>query len=101
MAQFSYALRYVPDHLKAQEMCNQAVSNNPAVFFLVPDCFKTQDMCIKAFEVDPWSLYDVRYHLKTRKMYEKAVKDDRSSLQFVPFFFFFYSLFYVDSHKLQ
>ena len=80
VAQFSYALRYVPDHLKTQGMCSQAIRNNQAVYFLVPDRFKTQEMCDKALEVDPWNLHDVSDHLKKQKMWDKAVKDDPSSL---------------------
>ena len=68
-------------------MCNQAVRNNPAVFFLVSDRFKTQELCIKAFEVDPWQLNNILDYLKTQKMCDKAVKDDPSSLQFVPDWF--------------
>ena len=68
-------------------MCNDAVRNNPAVFFLVPDHFKTQDMCIKALEADLWSLYDVPDHLKTQSMCDDAIKDDPSSPQFVPDWF--------------
>ena len=55
-------LQYVLDHLKTQEMCNEAVG------------------------IDPWSLYDVPYQLKKEKMCDKAVKDDHYSLQFVPGF---------------
>ena len=87
VAQFSYALRYVPEHLKTQQMCNEAVSNNPAVFFLAPDHLKTQEMCNEVLEVDPWSLYNVPDHLKTQKMCDKAIKDDPSSVQFVPDWF--------------
>ena len=68
-------------------MCNEAVSNNSAVFFLVPDRFKTEDMCIKAFEADPWSLCDIPDYLKTQKMYDKAITDYPSSLQFIPDWF--------------
>ena len=81
------SLGYVLDHLKTQEMCNEAVCNNPAVFFLVPDRFKTQEMCNEAIEVDLWSLYDVPDHLKTQKMCDKAVGSDSYSLQFVPDWF--------------
>ena len=65
-------------------MCDEAVSNNPAVFFLVPDHFKTQEMCNEALQVDPWSLYDIPDHFNTQKMCLKAVQDDPSSPQFVP-----------------
>ena len=83
VAQFSYALRHVPDHLKTQEMCDEAMRNNPAVLFLVPDHFKTEEMCIKALEVDPLSLYDIPDNLKTSKICNKAVEDDSFLLQYV------------------
>ena len=38
---------YVPNCLKMQEMCDEAVHNNPAVLYLVPDRFKTKDMCTR------------------------------------------------------
>ena len=68
-------------------MCNQAICNKPAVFFLVPDRFKTQELCIKALEVDPWQLNNIPDYLKTQKMCDKVVKDYPSSLQFVPDWF--------------
>ena len=52
-------------------------------FFLVPDCLKMQVMCINAVEVDSWHLHDVPDHLKTQKMCDGAAKYDPSSLQFV------------------
>ena len=76
VAQFPFSLWYVPDYLKAQEMCDDAVHNNPAVFFLVPDHFKTEDICIKAIEVDPWSLRDIPDNFKKQEMCDKAIKDD-------------------------
>ena len=72
---------------KTQKMCNQAVRNNPTVFFLVPDHFKTQELCIKALELDLWQLNDIPDYIKTQEMCDKAVKDDPSSLQFVPDWF--------------
>ena len=87
VAQFSYTPRYVSDHLKTQEMCNQAVRSNPIVFFLVPDHFKTKEPCIKALEVDPWQLNNITDYLVKQKMCDKAVKNDPSSLRFVPDWF--------------
>ena len=84
VAQFPYALYYVPDYLKTKKVCDDAVDKNPEVFFLVPDRFKTKDMRIKALEVDPWSSYDIPDNLKTEGMCNKAVENDRSSLQYVP-----------------
>ena len=38
----SWALRYVPDHLKTQDMCNEAVRDDPFCLQFVPDWFATQ-----------------------------------------------------------
>ena len=74
---------YVPDSFKTEEMCNEAVCNNPAVFFLVPDHFKTQEMYNEAFKVDLWSLYDIPDNLTTKGMCDDAVGSNLHSLQFV------------------
>ena len=69
-------------------MCDEAVSNNPAVFFLDSDLFKMQGMCIKALEVDPWIVYNIPDNLKTQEMCDKAIKKNNpSSLQFIPDWF--------------
>ena len=74
IAKSSYALRYVPDYLKTQEMCKETVSNNPAVLFLVPDHLKTQGMCNEALEVNPWSLYDIPITLRHKKYVMKPLR---------------------------
>ena len=48
-------------------MCKETVSNTPAVLFLIPDNLKTQDMCNEALEVDPWSLYYIPITLRHKK----------------------------------
>ena len=49
----SLSLAYVPDRLRTQEMCNEIMRTMPDAFHRIPDRFKTQEMCIKAVEVDP------------------------------------------------
>ena len=49
-------LDYVPDYVITQKMCNGAMCDNPAVFFLIHDHFKTQGMCNKAVHRNPWLL---------------------------------------------
>ena len=56
-------MRFIPDHLKAQEMCNKAVEEDPLALGVITDQCKTQGMC------------------------DKAVRDDSSSLQYVPDWF--------------
>ena len=41
-------LASVPDYLKTQEICNEAVRKKPHTLRHVPDHLKTQEMCDKA-----------------------------------------------------
>ena len=68
-------------------MCNEAMRENPAVFFLAPDCFKTQEMCEKAVKDGPWHLKHVPDHLKMQGMCNKAVDRHLYLLQNVPDWF--------------
>ena len=56
------------DHLKAWEMCNEAMPVRPAASFLAPDHFKTEEMCSQAVEVDPLQLDNVLDYFKTQKI---------------------------------
>ena len=51
-----YALGYIPDHLKAQEMCGKAIEEDPWRLNAVSDCFKNKRKCEKAVEDEPWLL---------------------------------------------
>ena len=82
-----WVLRFIPDHLKTQEMCIEALETGLWKLEDVPDRFKTKEMCIKAIEVDPWSLKHALDHLKMQEMCDEGVRDDSSSLQFVPDWF--------------
>ena len=73
----AYTLEYVFDYIMTQKICNEAMCKNPAVFFLVPDRSKTQKMCIKALEVDPWQLKDVPDQYKTLEMCDDAYGETR------------------------
>ena len=81
------SLVHVPDHLITQERCNEIMSTMPDAFHCIPDRFKTKKMCIKAVEVDPWHLYNVADHFKTQKMCDKALRDYLFSLRYVPDWF--------------
>ena len=58
---------FVPDHLKTQEMCYEAVDKDPWNLVYVPDWFKTQVMCNKTVGKDPYNLVYVQ------EMCDKAV----------------------------
>ena len=68
-------------------MCNEAMCDNPAAFFLVSDHFKTQEKHIKVVKVDPWQLYYVPDYFNTQEMCDDAVWGDPSSLHYVPDWF--------------
>ena len=57
---------FTPDHLKTQEMCNEAVSIEPLSLVYVPDYFKTQKMCNEAVKVDPCFSTNVPDYLITQ-----------------------------------
>ena len=66
-------MRDNPDHLKTQEMCNEAVRREPYTLECVPDHLKTREMCNKAVEEDPYRLKFVPDSLKTQKLCDYAV----------------------------
>ena len=70
-----------------KKICNEAVRENPAAFFLVPNHFKTQELCEITLEVNPSQLYDIPDYLKTQKMCDNVMGRDSYSLQFVPDWF--------------
>ena len=80
-------LACVPDYLKIQEMCNEAVRRRPCTPVLVPDHLKTQGMCDRAVDCSLWRLYDVPDYLKTQEMCNQAVRRHPFLLQFVPDWF--------------
>ena len=42
-----YLQKYAHDHLKTQEMSNEAVHNKPYLMELTPNSLKTQEMCLR------------------------------------------------------
>ena len=58
----SLSLAYVPDHFITQEMCNEAVLNKLYMLLLVPDHFWTQEMCNEIMRAMP----DVFHHFPDR-----------------------------------
>ena len=47
---YPWALKYVPDQYKTQEMCNAAVEKKPKVLRFVPDQFVTLEMWHEYFD---------------------------------------------------
>ena len=90
----------VSDHFKTQEMCNEAMGNNPYMLRYVPDHFKTEEMGDDAAEASPQQLKYVPDQHKMQKICDEAVIDDSSSLQYVSDWFVtsdWLHMWYVDS----
>ena len=75
-------LKYVPDYLKTEKMCERAVEEDSWPLVYVPDCFKRKDMC-KGVCPHPRLIGHVPDHFKTQEMCNKAVELDPSFLWFV------------------
>ena len=85
-----WPLKYVPDHLKTQEMCDEVVAHNLSNLRFVPDHFKIQEVCDDAALMDRGMIfitYDevllrlpsvlfslISGHLKTQEMCGKTVE---------------------------
>ena len=41
----------IPNHLRTQEICDEAMRISSLSFAYVPDCFKTQEMCNEAVKI--------------------------------------------------
>ena len=80
----SVLLFFIPDCLKTQEMCNEAVKKNPWLLEFVPDHVRTQEVCSKVVRLDPWLLKIIPDHLETQETCDKAVTRNPYMLQYVP-----------------
>ena len=94
-----WPLKHIPDHLKTQETCNEAVAHNLSNLRFVPDHFKTQEMCDDAALMDTGMIFitsngillrlpSVLFSfipdcLKTQEMCEKAVEKNSWALKSV------------------
>ena len=83
----SYMLKYIPDHLKMQEMCDTAarmhsgceefrtlrtVTSNA----LNTPFYSWHGICEKAAEKNTWGLKNVPDHLKTQEMCNEALRGE-------------------------
>ncbi|MCR5256664.1 MAG: hypothetical protein K6E40_00730 [Desulfovibrio sp.] len=62
VASSGYALRWIPEALKTEDLCREAVESCPAVLRFVPKALQTAELlrtAMKAMEEDPVSLFQV------------------------------------------
>ena len=83
----SLSLAYVPGCFKTQEMYNEAVKNKLCMLLFVPDHFWTHEMCNEVIPTMPDVFHRIANWFETQEMYDKTVKEDSSPLQFVPDWF--------------
>ena len=72
-------LTLVPDDIKTQEMCNEAVRIDPWLLHDVSDYLKTQEMCNEAIKKASWLLFDVPDRFRNLRMSIRAIH----SLRFI------------------
>ena len=72
-------LAYTPDRLKTQEMCNRAVPRKPYTLRFIPEHRKTQEMCNDIMRINPAVFYLILDHFKTQGMCIKAVEKTHGS----------------------
>ena len=74
------SLTYIPDRFKTQEMCNEAVRNKPRLMLFVPDHFKTMEICNEIMRIMPQAFHRIPDHFKVQEMHIKVVEADQSNL---------------------
>ena len=60
------SLKLIPDNLKTQEMCNEAVRREPHTLKFVPTHLRSNEMCSRVLEKYLHPMTYVPDHLKTR-----------------------------------
>ena len=78
------SLAYVPDRFKTEEMRNEAVHNKLCMLLFVSDHFKTMEMCNEIMRAMPEAFHRIPDGVKTQEMCKTAIQVGPSSLQFVP-----------------
>ena len=61
--------------------------DNPWALRFLPDQFKTEEMCIRALEVAVWQLKDISDHFKMQDMCDDAVWRSLFYLEYIPDWF--------------
>ena len=76
-------LGHFPDHLKAEGMCREAVLRDSYTLGYAPDHFKMQGMCGEPVHNNPYAFEYVTDHFKTEKICKDVVRKESWSLEYV------------------
>ena len=66
-------IREIPNHLKTQEICDEAVRMESCSLRFVPNHLKTQGMCNERSRIEPYNLLYIPDHLIMQEMCEEAM----------------------------
>ena len=81
------SLAYVSAHFKTQGMCNEAVKNKLRMLLFVPDHFWAQEICNEIMRTMPDAFHRIPDRFNTQKMCKKAVEEGSGLLEYVPDWF--------------
>jgi hypothetical protein len=84
LAQKGVALRWVPVHLRTEDLCRMAVVQNGHELSYVPERLRTEELCRIAVGQESTALQWVPNHLRTDDIYKIAVAQNGCSLGQVP-----------------
>ena len=76
-------LKFIPDHLKTEQISNYAFKKLPFIIRYVPET-KTKKLCDRAIRENGWMLESVSDQYKTQQMCNNAVDNYAYALEFVP-----------------
>jgi len=80
----SFAVHYLPDELKTEEICLAAVQQNGKTLEFVPGALKTEALCLAAVQQDGVAIKFVPNELITEELCIAAVRNVSYALEYVP-----------------
>jgi hypothetical protein len=79
-----YALKYVPENLRTEEICKIAVQQNGYALEYVPIKLRTEEICHLAVQQNGMALQYVPIKLRTEEICHLAIQQTGWALQYVP-----------------
>ena len=80
-------IKFVPECIMTQEMCNKAVNRCFFVFGSIPDQYKIREMCDRIVSEDSFFIVYCLDRYKTQKMCDEAVDDSLATVKLIPDWF--------------
>ena len=77
-------LRFIPEHLRTEEICKLAVKQNGRALDYVPYELRTKELYELAVQENGLNLFYVPENYKTKELCEIAVKNNGEALRYIP-----------------